>query len=203
MKTRRIVATILAVALIVALSTSALAAKFDLGKPNWVNRVEQQGWATDNAETNEPILRKIGLTVEQLQSATKLVLEFNSPSPEASPKLGVTSDSTDWKDWDAAGYLSDDLMKFEVDLAKDANWKERIIDDDIEWASFEVQAWNDNWLDLKSAYLEIPGDAAPGGGGGGSNPKTGDDLTIFLAIGALALAGVCGFVFYRKAKGNA
>ncbi|MCL2083722.1 MAG: LPXTG cell wall anchor domain-containing protein [Oscillospiraceae bacterium] len=203
MKVRRIIAFSAVFALVIALSVSAFAAQVNLPvKPNMVNRTEQQGWATDGAAPDgvEAHTGDIGLTVAQVVSATKLVVELNSPCPNDDNKLFIKTSDVGWSDNGDLFVQSDDKMTLTFDLTGLAHWKDAIYEG-LDWIGFGVQAWNDDWLDIKAVYLEVPAGAA--GGSSGGNPKTGDDFTVFFAIGALALAGVCGFVFYRKSRNNA
>lgn len=58
----------------------------------------------------------------------------------------------------------------------------------------------DFFLDSVIIYEGDPPKASAPSGNSGGNPKTGVETYIFIALGALALAGVGAIVFARKAK---
>jgi len=198
MKFRKVAMLVLALTLVLAWSTTAFAAKKDLPKaPNFFNRTEQQGWATDDAYDGDPdgrVTSKIGLTLDDLKNAKYLVIELNKPITDGGPKIGVITENVGWADIEFVNLGDDTNIK--IDLPATSVWSN--VSEAEEWAMFEIQHWTEDWLDIKAVYLDdgVAGAAASGGG----NPATGETSVIVFAGIALALATIGTVTFSKKAR---
>jgi len=201
MKLRKVAMLALALTLVLAWSTTAFAAKKDLPKaPNWVNRTEQQGWATDSAydgDADNLTGTKIGLTLDDLKSAKYLVIELNKPfTNDGTEKIGVSTENIGWADVEFSNLGDENTIK--IDLPATSVWS-NILEAD-EWGRFEIQHWTEDWLDIKAIYLDDGVAAAAASGGGGDNPATGETSVIVFAGIALALATLGTVTFSKKAR---
>ena len=129
--------------------------------PTWVNRLQQQGWATTGAQPSGFSIDS-GLTLEALRSKNYLVVELNSPTDDAEGlQFGVVTNKVGWANWKVNShlspysYLSPDHKLIAVDLNNSVPWSDFIRTADITWAAFHIQDWGPDgvWLDIKRAYL--------------------------------------------------
>ena len=211
-KFRKLAAIVVALGLVAGLSTTAFAAQTDLGAMNLSNGDTQQGWLTDGVDGNSS-----PLTAADFTSAKYLVLEF-AQAPTGGMQVIWQGDGDAWA-WDQTdGVIPNDGMtgtQLVVDLSS------TLKNYDLFKASTQLKLllgyYSNNIADLgiTKAYLT---DTDPNAGAAApavttaapvvttaapaSNPQTGDNNMIFIALGVLAVAGVGAFVFAKKAKQN-
>lgn len=159
MKLRKLFAAItscaVALTAMATLSFSASAAEVDLPlAPTAMNNDTQKGWATNGTDGNET-----DLTIEQLASATTLVLEFGA-APTGGMQVIFQCDGDDWA-WNQNNGIIPDSgtteTKIEIDLTSLTGWT--AVTGSTQ-AKFFLGYYSNGFDDLKitRAYL-VTGDA--------------------------------------------
>ncbi|MCL2004348.1 MAG: LPXTG cell wall anchor domain-containing protein [Oscillospiraceae bacterium] len=157
----------------------------------WVNNANQSGWrssGTDNVETD--------LTIEQLKSATSLILEVSNEPVGDAFHLVFQSDP-DWG-WNQYEFNTADVYangRIVLEFANHPNHADLLAAE--EYGKLLIGYWGDGSMDISAlgitrAYLTV--------GGGGEGPKTGDNTMIALALTVLTLAAGATVFLARKLK---
>ncbi len=197
MKKRKILLTLMVTALLIAsLAFPAFAATVDLPiTPVFFPEPAVGIWTagTDEANFEDEGLSNC-VSYDDLRNATQLVLEVPQ-APQGRLEF-ILQTPANW--WQQFAYTMDEVWqdgKIVLDFTILPPME--FMDEDPK-AKFGVAYFGFDFADLgvTKAYLVTGGDSGSGSG----NAKTGDSTFVFLAIGALVLAGGAAALIARKVK---
>jgi len=198
MKLRKLVSLLAVLACVAAFCAPAYAAVVDLPvPPPTVNGDTQQGWATDGVDDVAS-----SLTADDFHAAKYLVLELGA-APTGGLQFIWQGDGDGWAWTQTDGVVGNDgtdQTTIVIELATTAKNYDKFL------ASEQIKIFLGYYspdiagLKIEKAYFTDTAPAVGGGGDAPANPDTGDSSVVFIALMALAAAGIGVFAFARKAK---